>query len=88
MKAELDSVVDRGILIQVTTPTKWVNLMAVVDRVNDKLTMCPDPQSLNSALLLEHYNLPVLHDLLPKLHIAKLFSKLEVKEAYWYCQFG
>lgn len=84
VKAELDSLVDRGILIPVTTPTKWVNQMAVVHKANGKLRICLDPQALNSALLREHYKLPVLDDVLPKLQNAKLFSKLDVKEAYWH----
>ena len=32
----------------------------------------------------EHYKLPVLDDVLPKLKDAKVFSKLDVREAYWH----
>ncbi|PFX13005.1 Retrovirus-related Pol polyprotein [Stylophora pistillata] len=46
--------------------------------------ICIDPQPLNSALQREHYRLPVLDDVLPKLKNAKVFSKLDVKEAYWH----
>ncbi|XP_062621337.1 uncharacterized protein K02A2.6-like [Saccostrea cucullata] len=84
VKTELDNLVKRGILVPVTTPTKWVNQMAVVHKANGKLRICLDPQALNSALLREHYKLPVLDDVLPKLQKAKLFSKLDVKEAYWH----
>ena len=43
-----------------------------------------DPQPLNAAFKREHYRLPVLDDVLPKLKDAKIFSKLDVKEAYWH----
>ena len=34
---------------------------------NGKLRICIDPQLLNAALKREHYQLPVLDDVLPKL---------------------
>ena len=58
--------------------------MAVVRKPNGKLRICIDPQPLNATLKREHYRLPVLDDVLPKLKDAKIFSKLDVKEAYWH----
>lgn len=58
--------------------------MAVVHKPNDKLRICIDPQPFNSALKREHYKLPVLDDVLPKLEDAKVFRKLDVREAYWH----
>ena len=43
-----------------------------------------DPQPLNAALKREHYRLPVLDDVLQKLKDVKIFSKPDVKEAYWH----
>ena len=58
--------------------------MAVVHKPNGKLRICIGPEPLNAALKREHYRLPVLDDMLPKLKDAKIFSKLDVKEAYWH----
>ncbi|KAK3092083.1 hypothetical protein FSP39_025049 [Pinctada imbricata] len=58
--------------------------MAVVHKPNGKLRICIDPQALNTALQREHYPLPVLDDILPKLQKAKIFSKLDIKEAFWH----
>ena len=84
VKAEIDTLVNRNILVPVSKPTKWVSQMAVVHKPNGKLRICIDHQALNSALQREHYPLPVLNDVLPKVEKAKLFSKLEVKEAFWH----
>ena len=65
-----------------TEPTEWVSQMAVVHKPNGKLCVCIDPQPLNAAFKREHYRLPVLDDVLPKLKDAKIFSKLDVKDAY------
>ena len=84
VKEELDRLVNKGVLVPVTEPTEWVSQMAVVHKPNGKLRICIDPQPLNAALKREHYRLPVLDDVLPELKDAKIFSKLDVKEAYWH----
>ena len=60
--------------------------MAVVKKSSGALRICLDPQPLNAALQQEHYRLPVLQDILPKLHKARICSKFDVQEAYWHVQ--
>ena len=84
MKEELNRLVEKGVLVSVTEPTEWVSQMAIVHKPNGKLRICIDPQPLNAALKREHYRLPVLDDVPLKLKGAKVFSKLDVKEAYWH----
>lgn len=84
VKSEIDSLVERSILIPVTEPTEWVNQMAVVKKSNGQLRICIDPQPLNKVLLRERYKLPTFDDVISELHGAKLFTKLGVKEAFYY----
>ena len=84
VQKELEHLVDRGILAKVHEPTPWVSQMAVVQKPSGALRICIDPQPLNSALQREHYRLPVLQDILPKLHKARILSKFDVQEAYWH----
>ena len=84
VKVELDTLVQRGIIVPIEEPTPWVSQMAVVKKPNGKLLICIDPQPLNEALQREHYKMPTLDDVLPSLHNAKVFSKLDVKEAFWH----
>ena len=88
VKEELDRLVDRGVLVPISEPTEWVSQMAIVQKSNGKLRICIDPQPLNVALKREHYKLPTLDDVLPSLCHAKLFSKLDVKEAFWHVKLG
>ena len=71
-------------MIPVSEPTKWVSQMATVRKANGKFRLCIDPQPLNVALMGEHYKLLTFHDVLPTLHNAKVFSKIDIKEAYWH----
>ena len=84
VKAELDNLQERGIIVPVTEPTEWVNQMAVVRKGNGKIRICIDPQPLNKALIRERYKLPTFEDILPELSQAKVFTKLDVKEAFWH----
>ena len=59
--------------------------MAVTRKESDgSLRICIDPQPLNEALMREHYKMPTLDDVLPLLNNAKVFTKLDVKEAFWH----
>ena len=48
------------------------------------LRICTDPQPLNAVLMREHFKMPTLDDMLPSLHNARVFTKLDVKEAVWH----
>ena len=84
VKKELDRLVEKDVLVPVTELPEWVSQMAVVHKPNGKLRICIDPQPLNAALKREYYRLPVLDDVLPKLKNAKIFRKLNVREACWH----
>ena len=81
-KAELDTLVDKGVIAPISEPTQWVSQIAVVNKKNGSLRFCIDPQTLYTALKREFFKLPFLDDILPELHNAKVFSKLDVKNAY------
>ena len=72
VKAEIDTLVNRNILVPVSKPTKLGSQMAVVHKPNGKLRICIDPQALNSALQREHYPLPVLDDVFAKTGKSKI----------------
>jgi len=80
---KLQELIKRGILVEETRPTEWVSQMTVVEKESGDVRICIDPQPLNRALMKEHCKLPTLEDVLPDLHDAKFFSKLDVEEAYW-----
>ena len=85
VKSQLDSLVARGVLIPVEEPTPWVSQMAITRKESDgSLRICIDPQALNAVLIRERFQLPTLDDILPKLKNAKVFTKLDVKEAFWH----
>ena len=50
----------------------------------DKLRICLDPKDLNRAILREHYPLPTIEEVSTRLHGAKVFTKLDVRNGFWH----
>ena len=84
VQQEVDRLVEKGVLVPVKEPTKWVSQTAIVRKPNGKMRFCIDPQPLNVALMREHYKMPTIDDVLPMLSKARVFSKLDVKDAFWH----
>lgn len=82
MKAELKRLVEKKVIEPVSEPTLWVSALALVVKKNGKLRVCIDPRPLNKALKREHFQLPVLEDLLPELAEGKVFSTLDLWDRF------
>ena len=86
VKKKLSDLEKLDVLAKVDEPTDWVSQMAVSTKRSGDLRICIDPQVLNKSLKREHFQLPVLEDVLPDLAKAKIFSKLDLANGYWHCK--
>ncbi|KAG1654266.1 hypothetical protein GQR58_025141 [Nymphon striatum] len=77
IKAELDRMVELGVITQVTEPTDWVSSMAIVHKPNGELRICLDPRDLNTAIRREHYPMPTVENIAARMPLAKVFSKFD-----------
>ncbi|KAL8597750.1 hypothetical protein ACOMHN_001709 [Nucella lapillus] len=84
VKTELEKLTEADVITPVDEPTSWCSRMVVATKKSGNLRICIDPRPLNKALRREHYPLPVMEDTLPKLTGAKVFSKLDLSNAYWH----
>ncbi|GBM17593.1 hypothetical protein AVEN_80892-1 [Araneus ventricosus] len=50
LKAELDRMVKAGVIEKVTEPTDWVSPLVIVQKRNNALRVCLNPQNLNRAI--------------------------------------
>lgn len=87
----LEDAVDRKIeellLLDIIEPVKgsaeWVSPMVVVPKDGGKeVRLCLDMRRANLAIKRENYPLPIIDDFLPHIGGAKLFSKLDVRNAF------
>ena len=80
--SELNRHISENTMCKVDQPTDWVNQMSVTKKKSGDIRICIDPRPLNLALKREHFMLPVLDDVLPKLSGAKVFSVCDLKQGY------
>ena len=72
VKDKLDDMVTSGKLAKVDEPTSWCSNMTVREKVlpdgNTKVRLCQDPsQTLNKAIVIPHYQIPTIQEILPRL---------------------
>ena len=84
VKCKLDDMEKRGIIKPVDEPTDWISSMVVVKKRN-KIRICIDPKDLNKALKRNHYPMPTIEEILPRLSNAKVFSVLDASDGYHQC---
>ena len=76
--------VEQDIIAPVTAPTPRVSSFVVVPKTDGKIRLCLDPKDLNQAIQREHYPLPTIEDVATRLHGAKVFTKLDVRNGFWH----
>ena len=82
VKAEIERLVNKGVITKVVEPTDWISSMVVVRKPN-KLRVCLDPKDLNKAIKRSKYMMPTIDDILPKVSKGKVFTVLDAKDGFW-----
>jgi len=67
-------------------PTEWVSHIVVAVKRSGELRVCIDTKPLNTALKREHYQIPVVDDLLPDLTDARVVTKVNLASAFWHLE--
>ena len=78
-KMERDDIIER-----VTEPTDWcAGMLPVVKKNGKDIRICVDLRHLNKSVRREHYPLPTLDDIAPKLAGSTVFSSLDAASGFW-----
>ena len=85
-KEELQRLESLKVIAPVDEPTEWVSQIVVAVKKSGELRVCIDPKPLNDALRREHYQIPVIDDLLPDLTDARVFTKTDLASAFWHLE--
>ena len=89
-KAEIDKMLEAGVLKPVQEATPWINSFVLVEG-NDqhgqhKLRICLDPTNLNKAIVREPYHFKTPEDIAHLLADATILTVLDCKKGYWHQQ--
>lgn len=85
VEAELNRLEKEGIIEKVKKPTNWCAPMMPVLRKNGNVKICVDFRKLklHEAVKREHFMLPNLDDISPRLAGSTLFSKLDASSGFY-----
>ena len=73
----------QGILKKVTEPTAWISNNVYREKPDGSIRVCIDPsQTINKAIEVPKYPIPIVDELLPKLNNAKIFSCVDVYKGF------
>lgn len=82
IKAEVDRLVAEDVIEKVSGPKEWVSNVVAIPKANGKVRVCLDARVINTAIERETYPIPTLDSIIDQMHGAKIFAKLDMKEAY------
>lgn len=80
---KIDELLRHGIIEKVNS-SNWISPLVIVPKPNsqDEIRICVDMKRVNEAVARENHPLPTIDDFLPELGTAKVFSKLDVSQAF------
>ena len=79
---ELDRLIQLDIIEPVNGPTSWLNPFVPVPKADGTIRLCLDMRQANKAIIRERHVIPKMEDILPELHGAGIFSKIDLREGY------
>lgn len=79
---KIDEMLRQGIIEKVDGVSKWVSQLTYAPKGEGDVRICVDMRRANEAVERENHPLPTMEDFQPHLGNAKVFSKLDVKQAY------
>ena len=84
VKAELDRMVEQGVISKVERPTDWCSGLVVVPKTNKTdVRLCVDLTQLNKAVKGEIHPMSSVDDSLAKLSNAQYFTRLDANSGFW-----
>ena len=86
LKAELNSMEEKGIITKITEPTEWVNALVCVEKPNGNIRVCINPKVLNDNIQRSYYPMRTIDDVTYKLAGATHFRVFDVTKGYYSCK--
>ena len=82
LKEELQRMEKLGVIMKATDPTAWVHSLVIAKNKNNKIRVSLDPSDLNRAVMLEHFPMQTIEDVISRMSNAKVFSVLDANHGF------
>lgn len=78
----INEMLQSDVIEKVNQPSEWVSPVVVVPKQSGEIRLCVDMRRANQAVQRENHPLPTIETFLPHIGTGKLFSKLDVRDAF------
>lgn len=79
---KIQELLARDIIEKATGATGWVSPMVVIPKQNGDVRITIDMREANKAVMRENHPMPTFEEMLPHIGRGKIFSKLDVEQAF------
>lgn len=79
---KITELLQRDIIEKVEGPSSWISPIVPILKENGDVRLCVDMRRANTAIMRENHPLPTMDRILPRIRNAKVFSKLDIKDAF------
>ena len=83
LKLKLDLMENRKVIQKVNKPTYWVHKLVIVEKKDGFLRLCLDRRELNKTFKRENFQIPTVEDVTCRLSGKKVFTVIDLKDAFW-----
>ena len=71
-----------GVIMKATDSTGWVHSLVIAENKNNKIRVSLDPSDLDRAVMLEHFPMQTIEDVISRMSNAKVFSVLDANHGF------
>lgn len=82
MNSKIYGLLQKDIIEKVEGPSDLISPVVPILKADGDVRLCIDMRRANLAIKRENHPLPTMEQLLPKIQNAKMFSKLDIKDAF------
>ena len=82
VNAEIQKLVDLGIIRKIENSTEWCSPLVVARKKNGQIRLCTDFRSLNKYVKIPHFPIPDMLDIFSRLENSEIFSLLDCSSAF------
>ena len=83
LKQTLEAMMKTGTIVKRDKSTDWFSSLLLVEKSNGKIRFCLDSTDLNWAIKQQYYVIPINENVIAKLHDTKIFTAINIKDAFW-----
>lgn len=80
VKESVEDMLKEGVIRE--SDSEYASRIILVKKKNGKTRMCIDYRKLNEIVEKDHYPMPIIEDLIQKLHYKKYFSSLDLRNGF------